>query len=114
MANAPNKLQHRPKEPLVTKAQRDLWEDLNTTIRKNGGWVVSQPDLFPLRFECEVDSQLPDALRQCGHTVRHLGSHERLLPVVETVHEHGSPRKIARHHVAPGVVAVYEIRLPFS
>src|SRR5713226_4842208 len=92
MAKSP--LQHQPKAQPITKVQRDLWFELNTTIRECGGWTVSQPDVWPLRFEVQVGSDLPEILKALGHSVRYLGTHERLMPVVETITEHGSARKV--------------------
>jgi hypothetical protein len=34
-----------------------------------------------------------------------------LMPVVETITEHGGNRKVVRQHVAPGICAVYELSI---
>jgi hypothetical protein len=103
----PVKPKPRPIDPL----QRQLWAELNTTIRECGGWAVSEPNTFPLRLECEEHSELPTLLMDMGHNVRYLGVHERLMPVTETVIERGSNRKVTRQHVEPGVAAVYELSI---
>jgi hypothetical protein len=89
--------------------QRILWEDLNTTIRECGAWTTTEKGVFPLRFECEPSSQLPDALRQCGHGVRFLGTHERHLP--QTITEVRGNKTVVNQQVAPGVVEVHELSL---
>lgn len=105
----------KPLKPLkpqpITKAQRDLWFELNTIIRECGAWTVTQPDVFPIRFECPMDSQAPVYLAEFG-SVRHIGTHERLMPVTETLKEHGRNTTVTRQHVAPIVVSVFEFRLP--
>lgn len=100
----------KSKEPPITRVQRQLWADLNDEIRKCGAWVVSQPDVFPVRFECEMGSPLPALLEEVGHSVRHLGIHERLMVKNEQLKDH-SDRTVSRQHVAPGVAAVYELSL---
>jgi hypothetical protein len=85
---------HPPKAPPITRVQRQLWADLNDEIRECGAWVVSQPDVFPLRFECEMDSPLPD--------VHHLGSHQRLMVKNEQLKDR-SDRTVSRQHVAPAL-----------
>src|SRR5260221_6026672 len=95
----------------ISKATRDLWAELNTTIRECAGAVVSQPDVSPMRFECEQGSDLPWHLSRCGYEVRSVGTNERLWPVVEVIKAEGG-RTITRTHVAPAVVAVFELDLP--
>jgi hypothetical protein len=59
-----------------------------------------------------MESPLPAFLEEVGHSVRHLGSHERLMPTTETIAEHGSTKKITtRQQVGVGVAAVYELSL---
>jgi hypothetical protein len=84
--------------PSIPKATRDLWAELNETIHKNAGAVVSRPDISPLRFECQQDSDLPFHLSRCGFEVGYVGTNERLWPV--------------GGHVVPTIVAVYELDLP--
>ena len=99
------------KPPPLTKATRDLWYDLNETIRKNAGAVVSTPDVSPIRFECEQGSDLPWHLSRCGYEVRSVGTNERLWPFVEVI-KGDAGQIITRTHVAPTVVAVFELELP--
>jgi hypothetical protein len=83
---------------------------LNKYIMANGGWIVSEPDTSTIRFECSMDSALPELLRQAGHNVRNFGRHERLLPSIIT--ERRGTKTVTSQVVAPGVVAVYEFGLP--
>jgi hypothetical protein len=99
----------KSKEPPITKAQRALWHELNTIIRECGGWTTSQPDTYPLRFECEMDSPLPAALQAISHTVRRLGSHERLMP--QTIVETRGNRTVVNQQIAPGTVEVHELSI---
>jgi hypothetical protein len=101
---------HPPKAPPITRVQRQLWADLNDEIREWGAWVVSQPDVFPLRFECEMDSPPPATLQDLGHSVHHLGSHQRLMVKNEQLKDH-SDRTVSRQRVAPGLAAVYDLSL---
>jgi hypothetical protein len=100
------------KPPALARERRRLWQKLNDYISDNDGWTISQPDLATIRFECRADSSLPDLLQSAGHDVVSAGTNERLLPVTETITEHGTARKVARQHVAPIVVSVFEFRLP--
>lgn len=100
-----------PKPPPLTKAQRDLWFELNTTIRECGAWTITQPDVFPIRFECPMDSQAPLYLAEFGN-VRQLGTHERLMPITETLKEHGRNDTITRQQVGVGVCGVWQFDLP--
>jgi hypothetical protein len=45
-------------------------------------------------------------------SIRHIGTNERLMPVTETLKEHGKNTTMTRQHVAPIVVSVFEFRLP--
>jgi hypothetical protein len=113
MANAPPRpFQHQPKPPPLSKAQREFWSRLNVFIREAGGWVVSQPDVSPIRFECHLDSELPETLRQAGHRVVDFGTHERLMPIVETMKQHGRNNTITVQQVGVGVVGVWQFDLP--
>jgi hypothetical protein len=100
----------RPKPPQITKAQRNLWAEINDTIRECGAWTISQPDVFPIRFECPVDSQAPLCLDQEKFgSIRHIGTHERLMPT--TTIEYRGTHKVTTQQMAPGVAAVYELSL---
>jgi hypothetical protein len=52
----------------LNQKQRELWGRLNKYIMANGGWIVSQPDVSPIRFEAPLGSEFPE-LRQAGHRV---------------------------------------------
>jgi hypothetical protein len=99
----------QPKSPAVSREQRQLWQEINDTIRECGGWSVSEPGIFPIRFECEIESRLPELLVDLGHSLRRLGTHERLMPVVIT--EGSGNTKITSQHVEPGIAAVFELSL---
>jgi hypothetical protein len=88
-----------------------MWDKLNKYIMQEGGWTVSQPDTSPIRFECALDSTLPNLLQAAGHQVRACGTHERLTPVTETMAEHGRTNKIDRQQVGVGIVGVWQFDL---
>jgi len=96
-----------PKRPAVNPK---LWSKMNAYIRQEQGWTVSQPDTNPVRFECKLDSELPALLIEAGHSVRGLGTHERLLP--STLVEQRGTATFTTQSVAPGVVNVYSFDLP--
>ena len=101
------------KPKTLDQKQRKLWQALNSFISEHGGWMVSQPDTEPLRFECRSESELPESLRDLGYDVVSAGTGERLLPVIhETIRQDGGVTRITVQHVAPIVVSVFEIRLP--
>jgi hypothetical protein len=85
---------------------------LNEFIRQAGGWIVSQPDVSPIRFEAPMNSELPALLKQAGHNVRSIGTHKRLMPITEIVAEHGRSNKVTREQVGVGVAAVWQLELP--
>jgi hypothetical protein len=69
-------------QPLgFTVRQRQIWRKWNDYIRQEGGWTSAEPNTSPVQFQCEMNSELPELLREAGYDVRHLGTHERLLPV---------------------------------
>jgi hypothetical protein len=55
----------------------------------------------PLRFECDINSDLPEVLRYCGYAVVPDGTNARLWPKIVN----GLPV------VAPATVAVFRLRL---
>lgn len=87
-------------KPPFTKQQRELLADWEATIRDCGGWPISQPGIWPLRFEVPFHSTLPEAIEDIGHTIKHLGFSERLLPTA------------ANQNPAPQRVIVFELKLP--
>jgi hypothetical protein len=85
----------------LSDKDRKLWAELNTTIRECGGWSVSQPDTFPLKFECRIiETELPFLLSRLGYHVAYVGEEERLIPITE------------HQQVGVGTVSVYELHLP--
>jgi hypothetical protein len=84
----------------LSDKDRKLWAELNTTIRECGGWSVSQPDTFPLKFECRIiETELPFLLSRLGY---HVASRGRRT--IDTITEH--------QQVGVGTVSVYELHLP--
>jgi len=59
-----------------------------------------------------MGSELPALLRQAGHRVIDYGKHERLMPVVEVMKEHGRAKAIKREQVGVGIVGVWQFDLP--
>jgi hypothetical protein len=102
-----------PTKATFTEQQREFWNGLNSFIRENEGFTVSEPHTASIRFECRPESDLPDILRAKGYGVNSAGTNERLMPVTELIREHGSIRKVARDHITPEIVSVFEFRLPF-
>jgi hypothetical protein len=102
----------RPKPKSPSREQRNLWSKLNKYIMQEGGWIVSQPDVSPIRLECQMDSKLPDLLSEAGHTVRHLGTHERLIPITETRKLNDTNTTVTTQQVGVGVVGVWQFDLP--
>ncbi|SDK14400.1 MULTISPECIES: hypothetical protein [Bradyrhizobium] len=102
----------QPKQPPLSQRQRELWGRLNKCIMANGGWIVSQADVSPIRFEAPLNSELPELLRQAGHWVIDNGTHERLMPITETLKEHGRNNTIKRQQVGVGIVNVWQFDLP--
>jgi hypothetical protein len=87
----------RPAPEKINERRKALWLSLNEFITQNGGWIVSVPSVTPIRFECRVDNlELLVELRKLGYAVHHAGTAERLLPIVETMHEHGRRKEIRR------------------
>jgi len=68
----------------------------------------------PIRFECPMESKLPALLKEAGHRVIDFGTHERLVPIIETLKEHGGTNTITRQQVGVGVVGVWQFDLPFG
>lgn len=92
MANpSPRRNQFQPQEHHpITKQQRRLWADCNDILIECGGWSVSQPDTWPMRFEASASSSVVEVLRDLGHSIRFLGTHERIEydgPAIVLVHE---------------------------
>ena len=104
----------KPKAAL-TERQRELWATLNDFDRENDGAVISPPGVSTIVFACGLN---PSCRAYCDGAVRYLrpaGTTERLMPVSQTVTEHGiATRKVVRQHVAPQTVAIHEFPLPFD
>jgi hypothetical protein len=88
---------------------KSLWQDLNTFVRQEGGWLVTQPDINPVRFECQPDSNLPTLLHEAGHRLIELGTHERLMP--SAIYEQRGRHRVATTSVSPGVVSVWQLEI---
>jgi hypothetical protein len=100
----------QPKPAVLSREQRQIWRRLCEYIHQERGFVVSQPDCSPIRFEVALDSELPQLLTEAGHKVRSIGTHERLTPSVVT--ETRGTAKVTRTIVGPGVVGVWLFELP--
>lgn len=66
------------KTKTISHRQRALWAALNNFIRRNGGWVTSQPDVWPLQMGCPFTSELPAELEALGYRVASCGSITRV------------------------------------
>lgn len=87
-------------KPLNEK-QRDAWTTINETIMGEGGAIVTMPLEEPIRFECDINSDLPEVLRYCGYAVVPHGTNERLFPQVVA----------GNTIVIPTTVAVWTLRI---
>jgi hypothetical protein len=98
---------------LASERRKQLWAAVQEFITKHGGWIVSLPNGTPIRFECRADNlELPVELRRLGYAVRNAGNVERLLPIVETMSQHGRQEKIQREQVGLIPVEIHELNLP--
>jgi len=71
--------------------------------------IVSEADTNLIRLQCLPSSELAEVLRRCSFDVLPAGTAERLLPVTETIIEHGGIRKVVRQHVVP--TTVFRLRI---
>ena len=93
--------------------QRMVWDAFSNHIRKHNGWVVSERDKSPMRFECTASSKLPDILEDLGYQLRSCGTSQRVgVPVIEEVREHGSKKTKQVTHTGLAMVSIYEFDLP--
>jgi hypothetical protein len=99
----------RATKDTIPRAHRALWNGLNEFARECGGWTTSEPGTFPLRFECQMGSSLPEGLRQLGHSIYHLGTHERIIP--QTIVEVRGTKTFTNRQMAPGIVDVWELSI---
>jgi hypothetical protein len=53
-----------------------LWDDINTVIREAGGAIISPPG-NRIKFVANADSDIPEVLRFCGHSVIPVGMEPR-------------------------------------
>lgn len=93
----------------LDKKDRDLWEDINVTIRECGGRTTTKPNEYPIQFECDPQSRLPNVLGMTYEIVG-VGIEEKLWPFTEIIGS-GTQKRTATH-VRPMPVAVWELRLP--
>jgi hypothetical protein len=96
----------------LNKKQRNEWDELNVTIRECGGRTTTKPQEYPIQFECDPKSRLPNALGATYEIVG-IGIEEKLWPFVEVIMENGTQKRTITH-VRPTAVAVWELRLPPS
>jgi hypothetical protein len=102
----------RPKSKGPSREQRALWQRLNKYIMQEGAWIVSQPEISPIRFEAPLDSNLPALLREAGHRVIDYGTHERLMPLTETRKLNDTNTTVTTQQVGVGIVGVWQFDLP--
>src|SRR5262249_52992290 len=71
----------------------ELFAQLESFIRNNGGWLISSPGEKVFRFEAPLDSALPRKLIEMGWTIRFMGTSVRILPdsVSETFVDYSLP-----------------------
>jgi hypothetical protein len=63
---------------LAKRQKAALWAGLNDFTQRNGGWIVSSPDRWPMRLECPPLSELPDKLEALGYEVCDIGTAQRV------------------------------------
>jgi hypothetical protein len=99
--------------PAQRERERRLWGNLHAFIRNHdGSQITSKPDCFPARMECRQDSELPNILREQGWILANGGTNEVFLPVSAEMKLNGINITVARDHLVPTTVAVWEIFIP--
>jgi hypothetical protein len=82
------------------------WECAVFQVEDGGGWVTSVAHTWPMRFECQPGSALPESLRAAGYSVANAGTTERLLPFTQII----NGQKVQQ--LAPSPIDIFELRLP--
>ena len=107
---------NRPRGAVTDEAAKkaELFAQLESFIRNNGGWLISSPSEKIFRFEAPQDSSLPRKLIEMGWTIRFMGTSVRILPdsVKETFVDHSLPGRptVTRSFSGLGEVACYEAK----
>jgi hypothetical protein len=91
--------------------ERKFWTFLSDYISDNQGFVVSQPNTTPIRFECWPDSILPKLLNSMGFNVFNAGFAERLMPISET-RKINANTSVTKQQIGPATMAVYQFSPP--
>jgi len=94
--------------PAERAERKALWAELNRFVIDNDGWIVSQPDAFPVTAEFLPSSPMPDALEDAGWEVRDAGSAERFLPEPEQVCDLNR-NKVHRDQLVPVIIRIFTI-----
>jgi hypothetical protein len=87
--------------------ERKFWTFLNEYITDNEGFITSQPNTTPIRFECWPDSILPKLLNSMGFDVFNAGLAERLMPISET-RKINANTSVTTQQMGPATLAVYQ------
>jgi hypothetical protein len=63
-----SKWANRPREEnKIDQARKDLWDGINNFCNERGAAVTSVRHTWPIRIECDPESELPKRLRELGH-----------------------------------------------
>jgi hypothetical protein len=101
-----------PKPPKgFGEKERKFWGFLRDYITDNEGFITSQPNTSPIRFECWPDSILPQLLNSMGFTVTGAGTAERLMPISETRRLNANTT-VTTQQIGPATLAVYQFSPP--
>src|SRR5262249_24730755 len=108
--SAMSKWANKPRDDTkVDQTKRDLWEGVHRFIDERGGAIVSVRHAWPIRMECDPESELPERLRELGHDVGYVCQETRLGAPVST-------RRVRFYNANTAYSfctrVVYEIRLP--
>jgi hypothetical protein len=97
----------QPKPKGFGEKERKFWTFLNDYITDNEGFITSQPNTTPIRFECWPDSILPKLLNSMGFDVFNAGLAERLMPISET-RKINANTTVTTQQTGPATLAVFQ------
>lgn len=92
-------LSQTPQNERERQHQFRLWGSLHAFVKNHHGWITTQPNLFPCRMECKVDSDLPGLLKAKGWIVSNAGTTPCFLPTDD-------------QRLEPATVDVWELSIP--
>jgi hypothetical protein len=83
---AMSKWANKPREESdqITKKRRDTWDNLNRFLIENGASITSVQYASPIRIEVEVNSTIPQQLRDLGFDPIYLSEETRIGAPVST------------------------------